>query len=214
MNDDARWREHFDVITAWGEASAADGTPPSTDEQLWTTSRVRHDLNLPERIDLALLAQLREAFNAGRHRNRIDLRALADAVRERGHDAVVEQTGGGAATLYASRQAPDRYGDPRWSAAVGPGWYADRDPRRPVADAADCYIGPDGDNAWAVTVPDTWTVATLVELTIAVIDEVEACRARFGRAAQDARDAMWATFAAAYPEVTSGDVAPGRATGS
>lgn len=65
-HDDPQWREHLDIIAAWGEASAANGTPSPSDEQLWATSRVRHDLNLPERIDPALLAQLREAFDTGR----------------------------------------------------------------------------------------------------------------------------------------------------
>lgn len=205
--DDPAWREHLDIITAWGEVSAVNGTPAATDDQLWSISRRREDLNLPEHIDPELLAQLREAFHTGRFPGRIDLRALADALRRRGHDAVVEHTGGGVVVLYAGRVAPDRYGDPRWSAAFGPGWYAHRDLHYPVADPADCYVGPDGDGVWALTVPAGWTIDTLAELTAAVIDEVEASRARFARAAEAARDAMWATFAAQYPEITAADVA-------
>jgi hypothetical protein len=52
-----------------------------------------------------------------------------------------------------------------------------------------------------------WTV--LVDLIVAVIDEVNAQRARFSQAVEAAQDAMWATFAARYPEVTTGDLAPG-----
>jgi hypothetical protein len=69
-HDDPRWREHLGIIATWGETSTANGTPPPNDEQLWTISRVRHDLNLPEQIDPALLGQLREAFHTGRQRRR------------------------------------------------------------------------------------------------------------------------------------------------
>nr|BFE56381.1 hypothetical protein GCM10020063_009070 [Dactylosporangium thailandense] len=208
QRNDARWWEHLDLITAWGEASAANQTPPPTDAQLWGTSRLAQDLHLPEQIDPALLGQLRVAFNQGRYPRRIDLAAVADALRKRGHDAVVEHTSGGVVVVYAGRQAPDRYGDLRWSAALGPGWYERRDLDRPIADPADCSIGPDRDDTWAIPVPANWTTGTLAELTAAVIDEVEAGRARFTQAADAARDAMWAAFAARYPEVTTGDVPP------
>ena len=54
--DDPRWLEHLDIITAWGEASAANQTPPPTDEQLLAASHIRRDLNLPEHIDTERLA--------------------------------------------------------------------------------------------------------------------------------------------------------------
>ena len=41
QRNDAPWREQLDIITAWGEASAANQTPPPMDEQLWAVSRVR-----------------------------------------------------------------------------------------------------------------------------------------------------------------------------
>lgn len=204
-----RWLEHLDIVTAWGEASAANGTPPPTDDQLWAASRIRVDLNLPEQIDAELLAQLREAFNTGRNPTRIDLHAVASALHERGHDAVVEHTGGNTATLYAGRQVPDRYGDPRWSAAAGPGWYEAPGRREPWADTAEFAVGPDGDDTWAVRVPEHPTMDDLVNLVVAVIDEVQARRTRFAQAADAARDAMWSAFAAQYPEVTTGDLAPG-----
>jgi hypothetical protein len=206
--DDPRWLEHLDIITAWGEASAANQTPPPTDEQLWAASRIRRDLNLPEHIDTEKLAELREAFNTGRYPTRIDLQAVADALHRRGHHAVVEHTGGNTATLYAGRQAPDRYGDPRWSAAAGPGWF-EAPSHRPFVDTSELAVGPDSDDSWAVTVPEHPTLDDLVDLIVAVIDEVQARRARLAHAADAARDAMWATFAAQYPQVTTGDLAPG-----
>lgn len=207
--DDPRWLQHLDVITAWGQASAANHTPPPTDQQLWAVSRVRADLNLPEQVDPALLDQLREAFNTGRQPTRIDLQALADALHKRGYDAVVEHTGGNTATLYAGSQFPDRHGQLRWSATAGPGWFEHPRRQRPFADSSEFAVGPDGDDTWTVTVPihPGWTV--LVNLIVAVIDEVNAQRARFSQAVEAAQDAMWATFAARYPEVTTGDLAPG-----
>ncbi len=207
--DDPRWREHLDIVTAWGEASAGNQTPPPTDEQLWAASRIRADLNLPEQIDTELLEQLREAFDNGRKPTRIDLQAVADALHERGHHAYVEHTGGNTATLYAGRQAPDRHGDPRWSAAAGPGWFDAPGHRNPSADTSEFVVGPDSDDTWAVTVPERTSMRELVDLIVAVIDEVKARRARFVQAADAARDAMWATFAQRYPEVTTGDLAPG-----
>jgi len=151
---------------------------------------------------------LREAFNAGRNPTRVDMQAAADLLHRRGHHAVVEHTGGNTATLYAGRQAPDRYGDLRWSAAAGPGWFEAPDHRHPFADTSELAVGPDSDDTWAVTVPEQPTLDQLVDLIVAVIDEVEARRARFAQAADAAREAMWATFAAQYPEVTTGDLAP------
>src|SRR6266545_1296365 len=156
--DDPRWREHLDIVTAWGEASAGNQTPPPTDEQLWAASRIRADLNLPEQIDTELLEQLREAFDNGHKPTRIDLQEVADALHERGHHAYVEHTGGNTATLYAGRQAPS-------------------------ADTSEFIVGPDSDDTWAVTVPERTTMRDLVDLIMAVIDEVETRRARFVQAA-------------------------------
>lgn len=129
QRNDAPWREHLDIITARGEASAANQTPPPTDEQLWAASRLRRDLHLPEQIDPELLAQLRAAFNAGRQPQHIDLAAVADALRKRGHDAVVEHVGR-SAILYSGRQVPDRHGVPRWAATAGLGTWT-RPARQP-----------------------------------------------------------------------------------
>jgi len=206
--NDPRWTEHLDIITAWGEASARNQTPPPTDEQLWAIAHWRQDLNLPEHIDAVLLAQLREAFNTGRESTHVDLAALAQTLRERGHAAAVEHTGGGVVVLYAGRRAPDRHGDPRWSAALGPGWYEDRDVRRPFADTADLHVGPDSDDTWAVPAPQHPTINELVRLVIAVIDEVKAQRVWFTRAVEAARDA----FTAHYPDFTADDDAEAEFT--
>jgi hypothetical protein len=207
-SDDPYWLEHLNTMTAWGETSAADHAPPPTDEQLWTLARSQPELSLPEQIDLALLDELRAAYNVGRHPCRIDLQALAETLQARGYDAVVEHTGGNTATLYAGSQFPDRHGDLRWSAA-GPGWFEHSGHRRPFADTAELTVGPDGDDTWTVTISEGTLWAALTELIVAVIDEVHAQRSRFSQAVEAAQDAMWATFAARYPEVTTGDVAPG-----
>ena len=114
-----RWLQLLDVFTAWGEASARNGTPLPSDDELWAAARRPPQPLVPEQINPERLAELREAFNDGRQPTRIDLQAVADLVTRRGHHAYVEQTGGNTATIYAGRQIPDRYGEPRWSAAAG-----------------------------------------------------------------------------------------------
>lgn len=42
-----RWVQQPDLITASGEASATNGTPPPTDDELWANAHVRRDLHLP-----------------------------------------------------------------------------------------------------------------------------------------------------------------------
>jgi hypothetical protein len=138
---------------------------------------------------------------------RVDLDALAVALRERGHDAMVEQTGGNVATLYAGPQALDRRGEPRWAAAAGPGWF--EGPAQEVfADTTELYVGPDGDDTWEVAVPAHASTGQIVTLLIAVIDDVQAQRGRFSQACEAAREAMWTAFAAHYPDLTAGDVPP------
>jgi hypothetical protein len=90
---DPRWVQHLDLITAWGEASAAGGTPPPTDDQLWAATCLRADLHLPAPIDSVLLADLRAAFDTGRWPGRIDLHAVAAAVNARGVTARVRSPG-------------------------------------------------------------------------------------------------------------------------
>ncbi len=207
--NDPQWLALLDAFTAWGEASARNGTPLPTDDELRTQARGMAGTRLPEQADADLLDELRYAFNTGRQPTRIDLQAVADALHQRGHHAYVEHTGGNTATLYAGRQVPDRSGDPRWSVSAGPGWFEAPGRHKPSADTSELSVGPDSDDTWAVTVPEHTTTHDLVNLIVAVIDEVEARRARFAQAADAARDAMWATFAEQYPEVTTGDLAPG-----
>jgi hypothetical protein len=100
----------------------------------------------------------------------IDMNAIvADLVR-RGIPAYVEQTGGGAATIYAGTPWHEEgYGD-RYPATAGPGQYMFGG-ARPVADLRDFYIGPDDDGDTlppAVPVDATpGQVADLIAQTVA-----------------------------------------------
>jgi hypothetical protein len=138
---------------------------------------------------------------------RVDLDALAVALRERGHDAMVEQTGGNVATLYAGPQALDRRGEARWAAAAGPGWF-EGPAQEAFADTTELYVGPDGNDTWEVAVPAHASTGQIVTLLVAVIDDVQAQRGRFSQACEAAREAMWTAFAAHYPDLTAGDVPP------
>lgn len=196
---DPRWREHLDIVTAWGEASAANGTPLPTDEQLWAAARRRQDLNLPARIDDDLLEQLRDAFNARRRPTRVDLQAVADTLNAHGLPAQVEHTGGNTATLYAGQQRIGPDGEPRWSVSVGPGWFDAPGRRRPAADTGELHIGPD-DDSWVIGVPEYATTSQIAELIIAVAREADARRARFAATVAAARQAVWKVFAVAFPD--------------
>jgi hypothetical protein len=128
-------------------------------------------------------------------------------LRERGHDAVVEHVGT-STILYAGRRVPDRYGVPRWAATAGLG-AVDASGAATTLGVDQFAVGPDGEDAWWIGVPEHTTEGQLVDLIVAVIADVEKERARFATAADAARDAMWAAFAAQYPEVTTGDLPPG-----
>src|SRR6266511_960637 len=120
--NDPQWRALLDAFTAWGEASARNGTPLPTDDELRTQARSMAGTRLPEQADADLLDELRYAFNTGRQLTRIDLQAVAVALHEREHHAYVEHTGGNTATLFAGRRVLDRCCDPRWSSDAVPGW--------------------------------------------------------------------------------------------
>src|SRR6266540_4522613 len=151
--NDPRLVEHLDIITAWGEASAANDTPPAPDEQLWAATRSRTDAHLPEQIDSVLLADLRAAFNAGRWPASIDLDAVAAAVNARGVTARVRQSSGGTATLYTGEETLDGYGDVRFSASAGPGYF-DGPARSPTpTSSASARTTPAGASASRTTPP-------------------------------------------------------------
>ena len=204
---DSRWLELLDLFTAWGQASAAIDAPLPTDDEVWAQARARIP-ELAEQPDRVLLVDLRKAFNEGRRPHRVDLRAVAEAITARGYHAFVDHTGGNTATLYAGWQAPDRHGEPRWSISAGPGWFRRPGHRDPVADTSELRIGPHADS-WTVGVPEETSTRQVTDIAVAVIDEVEAQRTRFAVAARTARDALWAAFVACYPEIPSGDIAPG-----
>lgn len=81
----------------------------------------------------------------------IDLDSVAAMVRAAGVPCVVEQTGGGCATIYAGSKV-ERAEDPEWprsAAAMGPGWF-DHHPALGVYEQGkawreECYIGSDDD---------------------------------------------------------------------
>ena len=203
---DPRWLEHLDILTAWGEASARNGSPPPTDEQLWAATRMRQDLQLPQQTDRVLLAQLREAFDAGRGPTPpIDLDAVASAVIARGVPARVLHSSGGTATLYTGDQIVDPRGDVRFTTSVGPGWFDGSGYTRPLADRNELGVGPH-DDSWGITVPANATIEQIAELIVAVHTEADAQYARFTAAVATSRTAIWSTWAAAYPDASTDDL--------
>jgi hypothetical protein len=101
----------------------------------------------------------------------IDMDAVVAYVEALGHRAFVEQTGGGVATIYAGRRAPDTNGDLRWSAAAGPGWFEGPGFRRPRADTCEFYIGPDDDGEATPACPARGASAEeIARMIVAVIE--------------------------------------------
>lgn len=71
----------------------------------------------------------------------IDMTRVAALVTSTyGIEAVVEQTGGEVATIYAGHYALDVE---RWPVAAGPGWFTDRSWSQAYGSLDDFYIGPD-----------------------------------------------------------------------
>ncbi len=54
----------------------------------------------------------------------LNLDKVCDLLHKRGIKAYVEQTGGGCATIFAGPTHIDEYGDERYAAVAGPGWFA------------------------------------------------------------------------------------------
>lgn len=96
----------------------------------------------------------------------LDLDRIVERVVEAGFAAYVEQTGGGCATIYASREWEERPvtrmgepdgtvrlpavhedpNDPSWprhEVAAGPGWFEGPRWTRPRGGSEDFYVGPD-----------------------------------------------------------------------
>ena len=75
----------------------------------------------------------------------IDMSEIAALVQRAGVKCIVEQTGGGVATIFAGEEIePGRY-----QAAMGPGWFEGHNGNRhinPRAWDTDCYVGPDNDD--------------------------------------------------------------------
>jgi hypothetical protein len=84
------------------------------------------------------------------HAGAIDLELIAEHVRRAGYVAYVEQTGGGCATIYASKTAdargyPVRPDGDHHECAVGPGWFDGPGWTRPRASLSDLVVGLDDD---------------------------------------------------------------------
>jgi hypothetical protein len=205
QRNDPRWLEHLDIITAWGEASALNRTPPPTDDQLWDAARLRRDLQLPDQPDPDLLDQLRAAFDAGRGPAPIDLDAVTAAVTARGVPAQVLNSSGNTATLYTGSETLDPTGDIRFTTSAGPGWFDGPDDTRPMADRDDFGIGPH-DYSWGVTAPAAATTDQLAELIVAVHAKADVQYRRYLVAVDAARAAIWAAFTAAYPDASTDDL--------
>jgi hypothetical protein len=202
---DPRWLQHLDIITAWGEASAINRTPPPTDDQLWDAARLRRDLQLPEHADPDLLTQLRAAFDAGRGPTPIDLDAVAAAVTARGVPAQILNSTGSTATLYTGPQTLDPSGDIRFTTSAGPGRFDGPDDTRPMADRDACRIGPH-DGSWDVTASEDATTDQLAELIVAVHAHADEQYTRYLAAVAAARAAIWTAFATAYPDASTSDL--------
>ncbi|GAB3959420.1 hypothetical protein [Micromonospora vulcania] len=131
----------------------------------------------PDQIDNDLIAELRDAFNDGRQPTRFDMQAVVVEIARHGHHAHIGHSGGNTATIYAGSQHTDQNGDARWAVTAGPGWFAKRDHREPVADTSEFQIGPD-DDAWTIAVPDHTSPTEVAALIVTVIEQVAEGHAR------------------------------------
>jgi len=93
----------------------------------------------------------------------IDMEKIAELIRRAGYVAYVQQTGGGVATIYASRTANEHGfpheidADGHVEAIAGPGWFEGQSWTQPRAALDDFYVGPDDDGVaepYAATAAD------------------------------------------------------------
>ncbi|MFG1926842.1 hypothetical protein [Cryptosporangium sp. NPDC048952] len=81
----------------------------------------------------------------------LDLDEIVRLIRTGDVYAVVLNSGGGGAAIYAGEQRPDEHGDERWTACAGPGWFLP-EPETGThwaygrARIDDFYIGPEDDD--------------------------------------------------------------------
>ncbi len=154
------------------------------------------------RFDTMLLADLSPAFDSGRRPGRVDLHELAAAVTARGVPARVLSSGGGTATLYTGGETVDAYGDVRFSASAGPGFFDSPTRDRAFADLDEFGVGPH-DTSWAIAIPEHATLDEIADLIVAVTADADAQLSRFAGAVAAARTAMWTALRAAYPQAHS-----------
>lgn len=92
----------------------------------------------------------------------IDMDAVVVALRCKGIQAHVEQTGGGCATIFAG---PLQIEHDRYSAVAGPGWFLGPGFSRARAEPGDFYVGPDDGGETTpltVTTTDPHVIAGLI----------------------------------------------------
>jgi hypothetical protein len=100
-----------------------------------------------------------------------------------GFAAFVQQTGGGVATVYASRKDATGtlrthevgpYHDEHYEVAVGPGWFDGAGWTNGRGDTSDLYVGIDGDESpsespWSATVPASATEQEVAARAVALL---------------------------------------------
>lgn len=90
------------------------------------------------------------ACNCGQAAAILNMDKIVEYVRGAGFAAYVEQTGGGCATIYASRTAderglPARPDGDHCEVVAGPGWFAGPNWTKPQAAVLDLWVGLDDD---------------------------------------------------------------------
>lgn len=97
----------------------------------------------------------------------IDMDRIVEGLRARGIGALVEQTGGGTATIFAGGLRED---GERYKAAAGPGYFAGPDWTLGRAVRGDFFIGPDDQGEAPVTTITDQSYAEIVDLIAEVVD--------------------------------------------
>lgn len=115
----------------------------------------------------------------------LDMDKICELLKKRGIPAIVEQTGGGTATIYAGelrkkmvKATPAPLGhrsagstfEERWQASAGPGWFKGPGWTNGRADTDEFYVGTDDDGEGEyVAATDQWTEATAADAIAAVV---------------------------------------------
>lgn len=187
---------------------------PGDMELIWTARRILMGEGVAElldEVDEVTLVDLRDAYDEGRKPDIIDLDEVVNQLAKLGVPAYVEQTGGGCATIYAGtpQSWPDQYGDRRYAAAAGPGWFEGPAWTKGRGHTDEFYFGPDDDgDTDGDSVPDKAQPPQIAQMIAGVVRDVEARRWRVDTVLETAGKAFWRAVAEGFPEVTTGDFGP------